>query len=78
MDMTPFYDDSAFLADWPGLPIADQEGVIITKALGSKRSILLAYHGMLNARKSVQEATYLVVKLERAARIQVFTPSNEA
>jgi L-fuculose-phosphate aldolase len=71
MDMTPFYDDCAFLYDWPGLPIADQEGVIITQALGNKRSILLAHHGMLNAGKSVQEATYLAVKLERAARIQV-------
>ncbi|KAJ5736852.1 arad-like aldolase/epimerase [Penicillium malachiteum] len=71
MDMTPFYDDCAFLADWPGLPIADQEVVIITAALGDKRSILLAHHGMLTAGCTVQEATYLAVNLERAARIQV-------
>ncbi|KAI1362497.1 class II aldolase [Xylaria arbuscula] len=71
MDMTPFQDECAFLGDWPGLPIADQEGVIITAALGKKRSILLANHGMLTAGCSVQEATYLAVKLERAARIQI-------
>ncbi|KAH8434639.1 uncharacterized protein LDX57_012281 [Aspergillus melleus] len=71
MDQTPFYDDCAFLGEWPGLPIADQEGVIIREALGRKRSILLAHHGMLTVGKSVQEATYLAVKLERAARIQV-------
>lgn len=71
MDMTPFYNDCAFLGEWPGVPIADQEGVIITEALGDKYSIILANHGMLTAGKSVQEATYLCVYLERAARIQV-------
>ncbi len=25
MDMTPLYNDCAFLAEWPGVPIADQE-----------------------------------------------------
>jgi len=27
MDMTPFHDDCAFLGKWPGVPIADYEGV---------------------------------------------------
>ena len=71
MDMTPFHNDCAFLADWPGVPIADQEGVIISKALGQKRSILLAHHGQLTAGDSVEEATYLSVYLERAARMQI-------
>jgi len=71
MDMTPFYNDCAFLADWPGVPIADQEGVIISKALGNKRSILLAHHGQLTAGDCIEEATYLAVYLERAARTQV-------
>ncbi|CAI6098691.1 hypothetical protein V2G26_002180 [Clonostachys chloroleuca] len=71
MDMTPFYDNCAWLGDWPGLPIADQEGVVITKALGQNRSILLAHHGLLTAGNSVQESAYLCVMLERAARIQV-------
>lgn len=71
MDMTPFHDDCAFLKDWPGVPIADQEGVIISEALGSKRSILLAHHGQLVVGNGVEEATYLAVYLERAARMQV-------
>ncbi|KAJ4066667.1 Meiotically up-regulated protein 14 protein [Fusarium oxysporum] len=71
MDMTPLYDQCAFLGEWPGVPIADQEGVIITSALGDKKSILLANHGMLTTGNSVQEATYLCVYLERACRIQV-------
>lgn len=71
MDMTPFHDDCAFLAEWPGVPIADQEGVIISEAMGRKRSILLASHGQLTTGDCVEEATYLAVYLERAARMQV-------
>lgn len=71
MDMTPFHNDCAFLADWPGVPIADQEGEIISHALGSKRSILLAHHGQLTTGATIEEATYLCVYLERAARMQI-------
>ena len=70
MDMTPFHDDCAFLADWPGVPIADQEGVLISEALGKKRSIILAHHGYLTAGNTVEEAAYLSVYMERAARMQ--------
>lgn len=71
MDMTPLHNDCAFLAEWPGVPIADDEGVIISGALGSKRSIILAHHGYLTVGKTIQEATYLSVYLERAARMQI-------
>jgi ribulose-5-phosphate 4-epimerase/fuculose-1-phosphate aldolase len=53
------------------VPIADYEGVVISKALGSKRAIILAHHGYLTAGKSVKEAIYLSVYLERAARMQI-------
>ena len=71
MDQTPFYNDCAFLKEWPGLPIADEEGRIITEALQDKHAIILAHHGYLVAGKTVQEACYLSVYLERAARMQL-------
>jgi len=71
MDMTPLHNDCAFLGDWPGVPIADQEGVLISDALGDKRAIILAHHGYLTAGASCEEATYLSVYLERAARMQL-------
>ena len=43
----------------------------ISKALGDKRCILLAHHGQLATGAYVEEATYLAVYLERAARMQV-------
>lgn len=71
MDATPFHEDCAYLPSWPGLPLADEEGDIISAALGAKRTILLANHGFLTATASVEESLYLAVLLERAARNQL-------
>ena len=61
----------AHLAEWPGVPVADDEGRIISGALGAEKCILLANHGLLTAGTSVEEATYLAVFFERAARMQL-------
>jgi L-fuculose-phosphate aldolase len=62
---------TAHLADWPGVPVADDEGRIISGALGDAKTILLANHGLLAAGASVEEAAYLAVFFERAARMQL-------
>ena len=62
---------TAHLAEWPGVPVADDEGRIISAALGDAKSILLANHGLLTAGNSVEEAAYLAVFFERAARMQL-------
>jgi len=71
MDATPLFDDTAFLPDWPGLPTADREGELIAAGLGGKHALLLAHHGLLAAGRSVQEATFLGVFMERMARQQI-------
>ena len=71
MDATPFANDCAFLSEWPGLPVGDEEGEIIAKALGSHRSLLLAHHGFLCATASVEESAYLSMLIELAARNQL-------
>ena len=62
---------TAHLPEWPGVPVADDEGRIISSALLDSKSILLANHGLLTAGSSVEEATYLAVFFERAARTQL-------
>lgn len=47
MDLCPLYEDCAFLKDWPGVPVGNEEGEIISAALGDKRAILLSHHGLL-------------------------------
>lgn len=71
MDTSMFYDDCAFLSEWPGPPIGDEEGELISNALGNKRSILLAHHGQLCACSTMEEAAVLSVFIERAARMQL-------
>ena len=62
---------TAHLPEWPGVPVADDEGRIISGALGDAKTILLANHGLLAAGASVEESTYLAVFFERAARMQL-------
>jgi L-fuculose-phosphate aldolase len=71
MDIAPLYDDCAFLADWPGVPVGNEEGEIISAALGDKRAILLAHHGQLVVGATVEEACSLAHLIERGAQLQL-------
>jgi L-fuculose-phosphate aldolase len=71
MDSTPFYDNCGYLGDWPGLPIADNEGEVIAGALGKRKALLLAHHGLLTAGATIEEAAVLAIWLEQAAQAQV-------
>jgi len=71
MDSAMLHGTTAHLPEWPGVPVADDEGRIISAALGSAKTILLANHGLLTTGNSIEEATYLAVFFERAARMQI-------
>ncbi|CAM5191234.1 L-fuculose-phosphate aldolase OS=Castellaniella defragrans OX=75697 GN=HNR28_002622 PE=3 SV=1 [Castellaniella defragrans] len=71
MDHSMFYNDCAYLADWPGVPFGDEEGRLISDALGDKKAILLAHHGQLIAGATMEEAAVLAVFMERAAKLQM-------
>src|SRR5699024_5579158 len=71
MDTTPLYDDCAFLAKWPGIPVGNEEGEIISGVLGDKKAALLAHHGQVVAGSTVEEACSLAVLIERAAKLQL-------
>jgi L-fuculose-phosphate aldolase len=71
MDTCMFYEDCAYLPEWPGPPIGDEEGELIHNALGNKRSILLAHHGQLCACSTMEEAAVLSIFIERTAHMQL-------
>ena len=75
MDTTLFFEDCAWLREWPGTPIGDEEGRIISEALGDKKAILLAHHGQLTATASVEHALVLAMFVERAAKLQLIAMS---
>ena len=76
MDTCVLYDDVAFLNKWPGVPVGNDEGKIIAAALGSKRAILLAHHGLLVACDSIEEACIVAIQCERAATLQLLAAAS--
>ena len=75
MDTTLFFEDCAWLREWPGTPIGDEEGRIISEAIGDKKAILLAHHGLLTATATVEHALVLAMFMERAAKLQLMAMS---
>jgi len=71
MDNCVLYDDVAFLPKWPGVPVGNEEGELIAQAIGGKRALLLAHHGLLIAGPSIEEACMLAIAFERTARMQL-------
>lgn len=71
MDTCCLYQDCSFVGDWPGVPVGNEEGIIISGALGQKRAILLAHHGQLVVGKTIEEACNLAILIERAAKLQL-------
>jgi L-fuculose-phosphate aldolase len=71
MDATMFHDDCAFLKEWPGNPVTELEGELISRALGSRRAVLLANHGLATVGESIEEAAWMALCFERAAKMQV-------
>ena len=71
MDNCVLFEDVAFLPKWPGVPVGNEEGAMIAEAIGSKRALFLAHHGLLVACPSVEEACILAIAFERAARMHL-------
>ncbi len=76
MDNCVLYDDVAFVANWPGVPVGNEEGELISGALGKKRALMLSHHGLLVAGASVEEACVLAIAFERAARMQLLAMAS--
>lgn len=78
MDNCVLYGDVAFVGQWPGIPVGNEEGEFIAGALGDKRALLLSHHGLLVAGRSVEEACVLAIAFERAARMHLLAASAGA
>jgi ribulose-5-phosphate 4-epimerase/fuculose-1-phosphate aldolase len=66
-----FHDDIAYDDTYNGLVVDTAEGDRLAKALGAKRVMFLANHGVIVAGPTVAEAFDALYYLERAARVQV-------
>ena len=66
-----FHDDIAYDDTYNGLVVDNTEGDRLARALGGKRVMFMANHGVLVVGPSVAEAFDLLYYLERACRLQV-------
>lgn len=71
MDTCALYDDVSFVKHWPGVPVGNEEGQLISEALGNNRAVFLAHHGHLVTGKSIEEACNLAILIEKAAQWQL-------
>lgn len=71
MDTSALYNDCSFVADWPGVPVGNEEGLFISNALDGNRAVFLAHHGQLVTGKTIEEACNLAILIERAAQLQL-------
>jgi len=71
MDTCGLYNDCSFVADWPGIPVGNEEGMLISEALGNNRAVFLAHHGQLVTGQTIEEACNLAILIERAAKLQL-------
>ena len=71
MDTCGLYNDCSFVANWPGVPVGNEEGVLISEALGNNRAVFLAHHGQLVTGNNIEEACNLAILIEQAAKLQL-------
>jgi len=71
-----FHDDIAYDDTYNGLVVDNTEGDRLARALGGKRVMFLANHGVIVVGPSVAEAFDLLYYLERACRLQVLARST--
>jgi ribulose-5-phosphate 4-epimerase/fuculose-1-phosphate aldolase len=70
-DACAFYDDHVVFEDFSGVVLDLAEGDKIAEALGDNKAVILQNHGLLTVGKSVDEACWWFVTMERSCQAQL-------
>jgi ribulose-5-phosphate 4-epimerase/fuculose-1-phosphate aldolase len=70
-DACAFYEDHAVFGDYTGVVLDPGEGKRIAHALGARKAVILANHGLLTVGQSVEEAAWWFVAMERCCQVQL-------
>jgi ribulose-5-phosphate 4-epimerase/fuculose-1-phosphate aldolase len=70
-DACAFYDDHALFDDYTGVVLDPEEGKRIAHALGEKKAVILRNHGLLTVGRSVEEAAWWFITMERSCQAQL-------
>jgi ribulose-5-phosphate 4-epimerase/fuculose-1-phosphate aldolase len=70
-DACAFYGDHALFDDFTGVVLDLEEGKRIAHALAGHKAVILANHGLLTAGRSVDEAAWWFITMERTCQAQL-------
>jgi ribulose-5-phosphate 4-epimerase/fuculose-1-phosphate aldolase len=70
-DACAFFEDQALLDDYTGVVIDIEEGCRIGRTLGPHKAIILRNHGLLTVGKTVDEAAWWFITMERSCQAQL-------
>ena len=66
-----FYEDHIVFDEYQGLVLEQTEGERIAERLGGRRAAILRHHGLLTVGRSVAEAAWWFVTMDRACQMQL-------
>ena len=70
-DACAFYEDHALFDDYTGAVLDVEEGKRIAHALGDGKAAILANHGLLTVGRTVDEAAWWFITMERTCQAQL-------
>lgn len=70
-DACAFYDDHSLFDDFTGVVLDTSEGDRIGDALGANKAVILRNHGLLTVGKTVDEAAWWFITMERSCQAQL-------
>jgi ribulose-5-phosphate 4-epimerase/fuculose-1-phosphate aldolase len=70
-DACAFFEDHALFDDFTGVVLDVEEGKRIAHALGDCKAAILRNHGLLTVGRSVDEAAWWYITMERTCEVQL-------
>jgi ribulose-5-phosphate 4-epimerase/fuculose-1-phosphate aldolase len=70
-DVCAFYGDHALFDDYTGVVLDVEEGKRIAHVLGDNKAVILRNHGLLTVGRSVDEAVWWFITMERSCQAQL-------
>jgi ribulose-5-phosphate 4-epimerase/fuculose-1-phosphate aldolase len=77
-DACAFYEDHGLFDDYTGVVFDPEEGARLAKALGQNKAAILRNHGLLTVGKSVDEAVWWFITMERCCQSQLLAEAAGA
>jgi ribulose-5-phosphate 4-epimerase/fuculose-1-phosphate aldolase len=77
-DACAFHNDHVVYDSFNGIVLAETEGQNIAKCLGNKKAALLQNHGLLTVGRTIEEAVFWFVSLERCCHSQLMAEAAAA